>query len=77
MKDVLGILKGETKYEKAEGYLIYALLGSALVMSLGIALTIVSSQGISVILALSGALLSFLSTIGLLIVWIIQEMKGE
>ncbi len=77
LKDVLGILKGKTKYEKAEGYLIYILLGSALVMSIGIGLTIFNTKGISAILAMSGALISFLATIGLIIIWLLQEITGD
>ncbi len=76
LKDVLGILKGN-RYEKAEGYLIYILLAGALVMSTGIGLTVVNSKGLSVILAMSGALISFLATIGLIVVWILQEVSGE
>ena len=77
LKDVLGILQGKTKFEKVEGYLIYVLLVGAFVMSAGIAFTVVKSQGIFVILSMLGALTSFLATIGLIVVWILQEIVGE
>ncbi len=77
LKDVLGILNEKSRYAKIESYLIYILLVSALVMSVGIGLTIFKTQGISAVLSMLGALMSFLSTIGLIVVWILQEINGE
>lgn len=74
---MVGILKSKNKYERMEGYCILILLAGALILSLGIGLTILNTKGISAILAMSGALISFLATIGLIVVWLIQELIGE
>lgn len=74
---MLGILKSENKYEKIEGYCILVLVVGALMLSVGIGLTILSPKGISAITAMLGALISFLATIGLIVTWLIQEMVGE
>lgn len=74
---MLGILKSENKYEKIEGYCILVLVVGALMLSVGIGLTILSPRGISAITAMLGALISFLATIGLIVTWLIQEMVGE
>jgi hypothetical protein len=77
LKGILSILKSKNKYEKAEGYCILILVAGGLILSLGIGLTIINTKGISAILAMSGALISFLATIGLIVVWLIQELIGD
>lgn len=67
------MLKSKNKFEKAEGYVIMAMLGGAIILSLGIGLTIINTKGISAILAMSGALISFLATVALIGVWIVKE----
>ncbi|MFN6991701.1 MAG: hypothetical protein ACK4MM_03145 [Fervidobacterium sp.] len=75
MKSVLGMLKSKNKFERAEGYAIIAMLGGAIILSLGIGLTIVSTKGISAVLAMSGALISFLATVALIGVWLVKEFS--
>lgn len=77
MKDVVGILKSEDKLERAEGYSILFLIIGAIITSLGIGLSILNPKGLSTILAMLGALLSFLSTVALIGVWVMKEFTGE
>ncbi len=76
-RDLLNLSKEKGKYSKIEAYCIYGLLGGAFMLSLGIALNIFGTKGISPILAMYGSLISFLSTIALVIVWLLEEIKGE
>lgn len=74
---ILGMLKSKNKYEKAEWYCILSLIVGALILSLGIGLTILNPKGISAILAMFGSLISFLATVALIFVWLIKELKSE
>lgn len=77
MRDVLGMLKGKDRYETAENYSIAVIVFGAVMLSLGTGLTIFSTKGISVVMAMIGALVSFLATVALIFVWLAQEMFGE
>ncbi len=77
LKDLLDLTKEKGKYTRAEAYCIYSLIVGVLMLSSGIALNVFGTRGISAILAMYGSLISFLSTIALVIVWLFQEMKGE
>lgn len=67
---MLGMLKGSDKYETAENYSLLGVVIGAVLLSSGIGLTALSSQGISAILAMMGSLIAFLSTVILIFVWI-------
>lgn len=69
------MLKSKNKFEKAEGYSIMAMLAGAAILSLGIGLTIFNTKGISAILAMLGALISFLATVALIGVWLVKELS--
>lgn len=75
MKNVLGMLKGSDKYDTAENYTLAGVLVGAFVLSLGIGLAALSTQGISAILAMMGSLIAFLSTIILIFVWIVKDFS--
>lgn len=64
------MLKGSDKYETAENYSLLGVVIGAVLLSSGIGLTALSSQGISAILAMMGSLIAFLSTVILIFVWI-------
>lgn len=70
------MLKG-SKYEKAESISIMALIVGAVMLSVGIGLSILNPKGISAILAMFGALTSFLATVALLFTWLLKELFGE
>jgi len=70
-------LKGKNKYETAENYSILFIIIGAAVLALGIGMTAVNPKGLSAILAMLGGLISFLFTITLVIVWLLQGFKKE
>jgi hypothetical protein len=71
------MLKSKDKVERVEGYIILSLLASSLLLSVGIGLSAVSGKGLPAIMAMLGALFSFLSVLALIIIWVLEEMvKG-
>jgi len=77
IKNIGARLKGETKYDTAENYCIAGVILGTVMVSLGILLNIVSTQGITAIIAMLGALLSFASTVVLIFVWLLKEFLGK
>jgi hypothetical protein len=73
LKNVLGMLKGSDKYETAENYALTSALIGGLILSSGIASSALNPKGISAILAMMGTLIAFLSTVILIIVWIVKD----
>ncbi|MBU5689264.1 MAG: hypothetical protein KQA41_03510 [Candidatus Aenigmarchaeota archaeon] len=71
------MLKSKNRFERAEGYAILALLTSSLLLSLGIGLTAISTRGLPAILAMLGALFSFLSAVALIGIWVWEDMVKE
>ncbi len=69
------MLKSKNKFERAEGYSIMILLGGSVLLAVGIGLTIFNTKGIPAILAMSGALITFLATVALVGVWLFKEMS--
>lgn len=80
MKNVLGTwlgkLKGKDKFETAENYSILSILIGAIMVSVGIGLTIITPKGLPAILAMLGSLIAFLSTVALILVWLAKEFFG-
>ncbi|MFH8080321.1 MAG: hypothetical protein QXO84_00345 [Candidatus Aenigmatarchaeota archaeon] len=77
MKSVLDMLRSKNRFEKAEGYAIFSLLISSIFLSLGIGLTIFGTRGVSALIAMLGALFSFLSAVALIVIWVWEDMvKG-
>ena len=74
---ILTKLKGKDKLETAENYSILFIFVGAVIFSLCIGLNILSMKGFTVILAMLGALLSFVSTISLIVVWVMREFEKE
>jgi uncharacterized Tic20 family protein len=77
LKNVLGMLKGEDKYETLENYSIFFIFIGAVMLALGIGLNAISTKGISAILAMFGALVSFISTIAFIVIWLVKDIFGE
>lgn len=69
-------LKGKDRYETAENYSIVFMTIGVVILSIGFLLSIFNPQGISVILIMLGELLSFISTIAIVFVWLIKELLG-
>ncbi len=77
MLNVRKKLKGKNKLETYENYSIASIVFGSFILSLGIGSTIITPKGIPAILSMMGALWSFLSTVALVVVWVVQEMKGK
>lgn len=73
----LSKLKGKDKLETAENYSILFIFVGAILLSIGIGLNIISTRGISPILTMFGALVSFLATVSLIVIWVMREFEKE
>ncbi len=75
MKNIMKWLKKEpvSRGDVAEEALIITLAISVALLVIGLILSVWMPQGISAILAVFGALVSFLSIVGLIIIWFIRE----
>lgn len=69
----LSKLKGKDKLETAENYSILLIFIGAILLSFGIGINIISTKGFSAILTMLGAVISFLSTVSLILVWLLRE----
>lgn len=77
MRSVRGMLKGENKYETAENYSIALLIFGSVILAAGIGLNAISTVGVPTILAMLGAMITFLATVALIITWFLKEVFGD
>ena len=75
LKKEPGTNKG--KYEKVERILVYATFGGAVLLAVGIGLSILTPKGLPAVIAMLGAFISFVSTAGLIFTWLFKELFGE
>lgn len=75
MMQLLSKLKGKNRLETAEKYSIASIFLGAVILSIGIGFNIVSTKGLSAILTMLGALVSFLSTVALIVIWVAKEFR--
>ncbi len=68
-------LKGKNKLETIENYCIILIFVGAAILSFGIGLTVITTKGMPVLLSMFGALLSFLSTVALIFVWLAKDIE--
>ncbi|MEM5879090.1 MAG: hypothetical protein QXU74_01180 [Candidatus Aenigmatarchaeota archaeon] len=66
-------LKGKDKFETAENYSILGILAGIVLLSSGFLLSILNTRGLSAVLLMLGSFLSFISTVALVLVWLIRE----
>jgi ABC-type multidrug transport system permease subunit len=71
------MLKGKSRIETIENYLIAIVLAGAVMLSAGIGLSVLSPKGLPAILAMLGSFITFTSTIILILLWLMKEFKGE
>lgn len=74
---VFSKLKGKDKIETVENYCILFIFLGAIMLSLGIGFTVISTKGMPVIFAMLGALVSFLSTVGLVFTWVAKDFSEK
>ena len=77
MQSVLGMLKSENRLVRMEGYFILVLILGAVMLSAGIGLSAWAQKGLPALLAMFGSLVAFIATIGLVLTWLVVEIKGE
>lgn len=79
MKNVLGIcqgkMKGKDSLETAENFSILFILIGAVVLSVGIGLSIMS-QRMSFIISVAGAWTALIFTVVLIFVWVAREFRS-
>ncbi len=75
--EIFSKLKGNNRFETAENYSILFIFVGAIAFSAGIGLNILNTRGFSTILAMLGALVSFLSTVALIAIWVVKEFENE
>jgi hypothetical protein len=68
-----GKLKGKDKFETAENCSILGIILGVIILSSGFFVSIISPKGLAAILLMFGSLMSFISTIALVIVWFLNE----
>jgi hypothetical protein len=71
------MLKGKNKMETIENYLIAIIFAGALMFSAGTALTTLNPKGLFAIITMLGSFITFISTIMLILLWLMKEFKGE
>lgn len=69
----LSRLKGKNKLETAENYFMLFIFIGAVILSFGIGVNIFTTKAFSAILAMLGALISFLATVSLIFIWLARE----
>lgn len=69
-------IKGKDRYETIENYLIVAIAVGVLILTAGFLLSILNPKGISAILLMLGSFVSFVSTVVIVIVWVVKELRG-
>lgn len=77
MFNILEKLKTKDKYETLENYSLLVIFASGVIMSLGIALTAISTTGLPAIMSMLGGLVAFLGTVLLIFIWLIKEFRSE
>ena len=70
---MLSKLKGKTKFETFENYSIGGIVFGVALLTIGIGMTVLNPKGLSAILSMIGALISFISTVLLIGVWVVNE----
>ncbi len=74
MKIGLGMLKGKSKYETLENYLIMLIVLGAVIFGAGIGLSALNTSGISTIASMLGIFVSFIFTVALVFVWVAKDV---
>lgn len=80
LKSVLGTwqgkLKGKDRMETMENYSIFFIVIGALSLSFGIGLSVLTEK-VSVVFSVFGAWIVFISTVALIVNWVIKEFGSE
>lgn len=69
-----GKLKGKDKFETVENCSILGISIGVVILSSGFLISIINPKGLAAVLLMSGSLLSFISTVLLVFVWLAREL---
>jgi len=70
-------LKGSNRHETLENYSMVGVIFGALVFSGGVGLTALTPKGIPAIISMFGAVITFLSSVSLVFVWLGKEIFSK
>jgi hypothetical protein len=77
MLSALRVPRGRDRFETAENYAISGVVVGAIIFSLGIGLATFSPAGIPTIVAMLGAVVSFVSSVALVFSWLAKDLFGK
>ena len=77
MLSALRVPRGRDRFETAENYSIVGVVAGAVLFSLGIGLAAFSPAGVSAMLAMLGAVVSFVSSVALVLAWLAKDLFGK
>lgn len=69
-------IRGATRLETAENVCIALIIAGAIVLSIGIGSTAITTKGVPAILSMLGAVISFTFTVALVFTWLVKEFAG-
>jgi uncharacterized membrane protein len=72
----IGKLKGKDRHETLENYSILFIFIGALILSFGIAFSVVN-QRVSAIVSILGAWVAFISTAAFIFIWVLKEFRSD
>lgn len=77
MLGALRIPKGKDRFETAENYSMAGVVVGAILFSLGVGLSAFSPAGAAAIIAMLGAVASFVSSVALVFSWLAKDLFGS
>ena len=69
--------RGKDRFETVENYAISGVVVGAIIFSLGIGLAAFDPVGVPTILAMLGAVISFVSSVALVFSWLAKDLFGK
>jgi len=76
MLSALRIPRGKDRFETAENCSMAGVVAGAALFSLGVGLSAFSPAGVAAILAMLGAVVSFVSSVALVFSWLAKDLFG-
>jgi len=73
----LRVPRGKDRFETAENYAISGVVVGAVLFSLGVGLAAFSPAGVPAMLAMLGAVVSFVSSVALVFSWLVKDLFGK
>jgi hypothetical protein len=77
MLNALRVPRGKDRFETAENYAISGVVTGAVIFALGLGLAAFGSAGVPTILAMLGAIVSFVSSVALVFAWLAKDLFGK